>query len=59
MKYRKKVIAGVTALALAASLSACDTDDDPNGDNGDVGNNTTTTLLPGTTTPGDVTTTAP
>lgn len=54
MKYSKKVIAGIAALALAASLSACDTEDDPNGDTGDNGNVTTTTLIPG-----DVTTTTP
>ncbi len=51
MKYSKKVIAGIAALALAASLSACDTEEDPNGNNGGTDFTTTTTLLPGTTAP--------
>lgn len=50
MEYSKKVTAIVAALALAATLSACDTEDDPNGDNAGT-DNTTTTLLPGTTAP--------
>lgn len=58
MKYSKKAIAGIAALALAASLSACDTEEDPNGNNGGT-DFTTTTSLPGTTTLGDVATTTP
>lgn len=50
VKYSKKAIAVVAALALAVTLSACDTEDDPNGNNGGT-DFTTTTLLPGTTAP--------
>lgn len=50
VKYSNKVTAVVAALALAATLSACDTEEDPNGDNGGT-DFTTTTLLPGTTAP--------
>lgn len=51
-KVNKRVAATVTALALALTLSACNTEDDPNGTDGDTGDTgVTTTIL------GDVTTT--
>ena len=58
---KKRAIAGVTALVLAASLSACDTDDDPNGTNGETNDTevatTTSTPVPATTDPVMTTTT--
>lgn len=34
MNYSRRAIAGVTALLLALSLSACDSDEEPNGTDG-------------------------
>lgn len=48
---KKRSIAVGAALALMLTLSACDTEnDDPNGNNGDTGDNTTTTFVSDTTT---------
>lgn len=46
VSYTKKAIAGIAALLLAATLSACESDEDPNGTNGGTD---TTTLIPDTT----------
>lgn len=59
MKLKRALAAAGIGLALTFALGACDTDDDLNGDDGDVGATTTTILGDTTTLVGETTTSAP